>query len=98
MHTPGVFADHEVRLEPGSLAARAVGAERVAVRRTTTRGSTARRGPRRRAAGPSRDGVIEAIELPDRRFALGVLWHAEEDERSRVIGGAGRGRPRRVAA
>lgn len=32
------------------------------------------------------DDVIEAIELPGRRFALGVLWHPEEDERSRVIG------------
>ena len=29
MHTPGAFADHEVRLEPGSLAARATGAERL---------------------------------------------------------------------
>ncbi|HYN91755.1 MAG TPA: gamma-glutamyl-gamma-aminobutyrate hydrolase family protein, partial [Thermoleophilaceae bacterium] len=32
------------------------------------------------------DGVVEAIELPGRRFALGVLWHPEEDERSRVVG------------
>jgi putative glutamine amidotransferase len=28
---------------------------------------------------------VEAIELPDRRFALGVLWHPEEDMKSRVI-------------
>ncbi len=30
------------------------------------------------------DGVIEGIELPERRFALGVQWHPEclpEDER-----------------
>jgi len=26
------------------------------------------------------------IELPDRRYALGVLWHPEEDMRSKVIG------------
>ncbi len=32
------------------------------------------------------DGVVEAIELPDRSFAVGVLWHPEEDERSRVVG------------
>ena len=38
------------------------------------------------ASGWSDDGVIEAIELPDRSFALGVLWHPEEDEASRVIG------------
>src|SRR3712207_7925431 len=29
-HTPGTFADHEVRLEPGSLAARAAGTELTA--------------------------------------------------------------------
>ena len=33
------------------------------------------------------DGLPEAIELPDRRFALGVLWHPQEDdEQSRVVG------------
>ena len=32
------------------------------------------------------DGLVEAIELPERHFALGVLWHPEEDEQSRVMG------------
>ena len=32
------------------------------------------------------DGLVEAIELPAKRFALGVLWHPEEDEASGVIG------------
>ncbi len=32
------------------------------------------------------DGVVEAIELPEKRFALGVLWHPEEDMRDRVVG------------
>ena len=32
------------------------------------------------------DDLVEAIELPDRRFVLGVQWHPEADERSRVIG------------
>ncbi len=31
------------------------------------------------------DEVIEAIEAPERRFALGVLWHPEEDEASHVL-------------
>ena len=30
--------------------------------------------------------LIEAIEMSDRPFALGVLWHPEEDLRDRVIG------------
>ena len=32
------------------------------------------------------DETVEAIELPDKPYALGVLWHPEEDERSNVIG------------
>jgi putative glutamine amidotransferase len=31
------------------------------------------------------DDIVEAIELPDRRFALGVVWHPEEDEASEII-------------
>ena len=26
------------------------------------------------------DGTVEALEAPDRRFALGVLWHPEAGE------------------
>ncbi len=29
------------------------------------------------AAARARDGVVEALELPDRRFVLGVQWHPE---------------------
>jgi len=85
-HTPGEFCDHEVELEPESLAARAAGAERVAVKSHHHQG-IARVGDGVEVSGrnPS-DGVIEAIEVPGRQFALGVLWHPEEDEQSRVIG------------
>jgi putative glutamine amidotransferase len=31
------------------------------------------------------DDIVEAIELPDRGFALGVVWHPEEDEKSEII-------------
>jgi putative glutamine amidotransferase len=31
------------------------------------------------------DDLVEAIELPDKRFALGVVWHPEEDPESKVI-------------
>ena len=37
-HTPGTFADHEVRLVPDSLAARAAGSRGPRSSRTTTRG------------------------------------------------------------
>ena len=38
------------------------------------------------------DGIVEGIERPDRAFALGVLWHPEEDETSRVIAALARRR------
>jgi putative glutamine amidotransferase len=85
-HTPGVYGDHEVRLEPGSLAARAAGAERLAVKSHHHQGID-RVGEGVIATGWSEpDDVIEAIEVPGRRFALGVLWHPEEDAESTVIG------------
>jgi len=86
-HQPGRYADHEVRLEEDSLAARAVGAERAAVKSYHHQGARTL-GDGLRATGFSLlgDDLVEAIELPGRTFALGVLWHPEEDERSRVVG------------
>ena len=82
----GAFGEHEVRLEPGSLAARASGAERLTVKSHHHQG-VAELGEGLVASGFSEpDRVIEAIELPERRFALGVLWHCEEDERSALFG------------
>ena len=31
------------------------------------------------------DGTVEAIEDPDRRFAVGVLWHPEAGEDQRLF-------------
>jgi putative glutamine amidotransferase len=31
------------------------------------------------------DELPEAIEIPDKRFALGVQWHPEADETSPII-------------
>jgi putative glutamine amidotransferase len=85
-HTPGVFSDHDVTLEPGSLAARAAGGERVAVR-SHHHQSLGEVGAGLIVTGRSpEDGIVEAVELPGKRFALGVLWHPEEDEASGVIG------------
>ena len=85
-HTPGAFSDHEVRLESGSLAARAVGAETTAVKSHHHQGLD-ELGEGLVAAGwATEDGIVEAIELEGRPYALGVLWHPEADERSRVVG------------
>jgi len=84
-HTPGVFTDHGVRLERGSLAARIVGSEGTGVKSAHHQGID-ELGEGVVASGWADDGLVEAIELPDKGFAVGVLWHPEEDERSRVIG------------
>ena len=81
----GTFAHHEVALEPGSLAARAVGAETVEVHSHHHQG-IAELGEGLAITGRSvPDGVAEAVELPEHPFALGILWHTEEEERARVI-------------
>jgi putative glutamine amidotransferase len=85
-HTPGTFGDHEVRLTEGTLAARAVGGERSAVKSHHHQGPD-ELGEGLVAVGWSEpDDVVEAIELPAKSWVLGVLWHPEEDERSNVIG------------
>ena len=85
---PGSFGDHEVRLEPGSLAARAAGADgsdRVTVKSHHHQGVD-ELGEGLVATGWCvDDGVVEAVELPGEAYALGVLWHPEEDGQSRVI-------------
>jgi gamma-glutamyl-gamma-aminobutyrate hydrolase PuuD len=35
--------------------------------------------PELTAAGWSEDDIVEAVELPGHRFALGVQWHPEQD-------------------
>ena len=85
LHTPGTFSDHDVRLEPGSLAARAVGAEHIAVRSHHHQG-VERLGDGLVATGWADPGeTVEAIEAPDRRWALGILWHTEEEPDSPVL-------------
>ena len=85
-HTRGAFGDHAVRLTEGTLAARAVGGDRTAVKSHHHQG-VAELGEDVVVSGRAvEDDLPEAIELPGRSYALGVLWHPEEDERSRVIG------------
>lgn len=85
MHTPGVFSDHEVALEPGSLAERAAGCALLAVRSHHHQG-LGRLGEGLTVSGHAvGDGVIEAVELPAHPFGLGILWHPEEEERSAVV-------------
>jgi putative glutamine amidotransferase len=78
-------ADHDVRLLPGSLAARAAGEELHATKSHHHQGVD-RIGEGLLVTGVATlDELPEAIELPGEGFALGVQWHPEADERSDVI-------------
>jgi putative glutamine amidotransferase len=79
-------AEHDVTLSEGSLAARAAGEIEHATRSHHHQG-VERLGAGLVVSGVSRlDDLPEAIELPDRRFVLGVQWHPEADVRSSVVG------------
>lgn len=78
-------SDHDVRLAAGSLAARAAGEERHATKSHHHQGIDSL-GEGLEVTGWSElDDLPEAVEAPGRRFALGVQWHPEADELSRVI-------------
>jgi putative glutamine amidotransferase len=85
---PGSFenSEHEVRLEQGSLAARAAGEELHTIKSHHHQG-IAEVGEGLRVTGVSvLDDLPEAIETEGQAFCLGVQWHPEADERSAVLG------------
>jgi putative glutamine amidotransferase len=85
---PGSFEDseHDVRLEPGSLAAQAAGEELHSTKSHHHQGVD-QIGEGLVVTGVSTlDDWPETIEMPGRRFVLGVQWHPEADEASPVIG------------
>jgi putative glutamine amidotransferase len=85
---PGSFdgSDHDVRLTPGSLAAGAAG-EEVHVTKSHHHQGIAALGDGLEVTGLSvLDDLPEAVEAPARQFVLGVQWHPEADEQSRVVG------------
>jgi putative glutamine amidotransferase len=82
---PGTWAEHDVRIEPGSLTATAAGAERLTVKTHHHQGLDRVADNLRAAAWATDDDSVEAVESADGAFVLGVLWHPEEDPEDRVI-------------
>jgi putative glutamine amidotransferase len=88
---PGVFSELEVVTVPGTTIARELG-ERATVRCSHHQAIdrlghglvvTARSVEPATSLEP--EGVIEAVELPDRTFAVGVQWHPEESGDRRLF-------------
>jgi gamma-glutamyl-gamma-aminobutyrate hydrolase PuuD len=77
-HEPGSFSDHNVTVAAGSKLGTLLGG-RAAVKSHHHQGY-GRIGTGLREVAWADDGVVEGLEDPGKRFALGVLWHPEEGE------------------
>lgn len=76
---------HDVRLTPGGIFAKLLGAECVRVNSLHGQGIL-EPGPRIVVEGIAEDGTIEAIRVADAPgFALGVQWHAEHEATSNPV-------------
>lgn len=68
---------HEVRVQPGSKLAEIAGCESKQVN-SRHHQAVDRLGEGLRASAHAPDGIVEAIELPEARFVVGVQWHPED--------------------
>jgi putative glutamine amidotransferase len=85
---PGSFdgAEHDVTLLEGSLAQRAAGESTHSTRSHHHQGVDCVGAGLLVSGTSALDELPEAIELPDKRFVLGVQWHPEADPHSAVVG------------
>jgi putative glutamine amidotransferase len=96
-------SDHDVDVIEGTLAMSVIGSARHATKSHHHQGVERLGDGLRVSARSAIDELVEAIELPQSSFVLGVQWHPEADERSPVIEGlveaaAARARERRVVS
>ena len=82
-HTPGVFADHEIEVDPETRLGSLLG-DHAPVKSHHHQGF-GRLGDGLVEAARAEDGTLEAVEDPSRCFALGVLWHPEAGEDMRLF-------------
>jgi gamma-glutamyl-gamma-aminobutyrate hydrolase PuuD len=81
----GVFSEHPVEVKEGTRLAGILGARHPAVRSHHHQG-VGRVGEGLVETAWAEDGTLEGLEDPEKRFAVGVLWHPEmEDEDKRLF-------------
>jgi len=68
---------HRVRLDPDSRLAQLIDETDIQVN-SLHHQAVKTVAPQLRITGQSHDGVIEALESPERRFLIAVQWHPEE--------------------
>ncbi|MCB0213171.1 MAG: gamma-glutamyl-gamma-aminobutyrate hydrolase family protein [Anaerolineae bacterium] len=74
---PRYYIAHEVSVEKSSLLGRIVGSEQIPVNSLHHQGIKDV-APVLRVAACAADGLVEALEVKDHPFGLGVQWHPEE--------------------
>lgn len=72
------FAEHPVDVAPGSRLEKAVGASRVRACHSVHHQSIGRLGDGLSLVASALDGMPEAMEVNDARWALAVQWHPED--------------------
>jgi putative glutamine amidotransferase len=78
-------ADHDVSLAEGTLAQRAAGELLHGTKSHHHQGIDCLGAGLLVSGVSALDELPEAIELPDKRFVLGVQWHPEADDSSQVV-------------
>ena len=76
----GEFSEHPVKVDPGSR----LGEVRGEVKSHHHQG-LGRIGEGLREVAWAEDGIVEAVEDPDKPFLVGVLWHPEAGEDQRLF-------------
>ena len=79
----GVFSDHGVKIDDGSRLGSVLG-DRAPVKSHHHQG-VGRVGDGLVEVAWADDGTIEGLEDPERRFAVGVLWHPEAGEDQKLF-------------
>jgi putative glutamine amidotransferase len=80
---PGEFLAHDVAIEPDTRLAEILG-DRTSVMSHHHQGLKTL-APGLVETAHSDDGLVEAVEAPDRRFTVGVLWHPEAGQDARLF-------------
>jgi putative glutamine amidotransferase len=80
----GQFSDHDVRVDESSRLGSLVGSTVTDVK-SHHHQALGRIGDGLREVAWAEDGTVEAVEDPDSRFAVGVLWHPEAGDDQRLF-------------
>jgi putative glutamine amidotransferase len=77
---PGTFSDHPVRVDPTSQLGEVDGPVK-----SSHHQGLGRIGEGLREVAWAEDGIVEALEDPEKPFLVGVLWHPEAGEDQRLF-------------